>query len=244
MTDADQGRWGFQGVLDSLHWFFHISFERLIGFAIVTYFSGWHYLDAYFSRFNANEWNAWFNDYTVFLYSFFVFADLKNSWAYILAFTVFMVIVGLLSAIKIPDQYGIARIFFGRFLIAAGVLWFLYHLSHDAGERKAEVLLTSTGKRVEVYLTENFRRELEATLDQDSAGFFLNDLTHQGERGKLRLIWRTNDDTIILLAGSNPPTTYRIPNKFIVYIDAKLAEQTIGSTEKTTEAEGGSKEGK
>lgn len=245
MADTDRKDRDFHHVFDSLDWLFHVSLERLIGFAIVTYFSGWQYLDAYFSRFNANEWNAWFNDYTIFLYSFFVLADLKGSWVWIINFVFFMVVVGFLSTIRISDRYSMTGTFIRRFLIAIGVFWFLYHVSHDAGIRKAEALLASDEeRRVEVYLSKQFYGELKKTLDEETANVFLADLIKQSREGTLRLIWRTDDDTIVLLAGHDRPTTYRIPNKFIVYIDAKLSEQGGRGMEQSAEGKGKGKEGK
>lgn len=63
---------------DSFRKVWKVSPENLIGFTVVAYFSGWHYANEYFSYFSVNRSSFSFDDYTVFLYSFFILVSVSD----------------------------------------------------------------------------------------------------------------------------------------------------------------------
>ena len=231
MNCSNKSLFGFKGTLDSLQWLFDVPLGRLIGFAIVSYFSGWHYLNAYFLHFNVNRWSYSFDDYTIFLYSFFMLVELPNIlWPVtydVLMAPIFLFICLLLSAIKPPERFLTAKNIVGRLLIAVGSLWCLYEFSVEAGHISAdEVSRDLENRRILLTLTEDFHKSVEEWRDVNYANQLSAELRLAGRQGRLGLIWRNSNETLILLndADGKPVTTYRIPNRFIVLIDAKMED--------------------
>ena len=72
MTNPPVVRLSTDQSVRSLQAFFRVSLSNLGAFAVVAYFSGWHYVNAYFSFFNVNRSSFTFDNYTIFLYCFFV----------------------------------------------------------------------------------------------------------------------------------------------------------------------------
>ena len=229
MSRPDERRWGFQGIIDSLQWLFHVTLERLVGFAIVAYFSGWHYLDAYFSHFKVDTWIPSFDDYTIFLYSFYVLVTLPDilrqlEFDVVMA-AVLLCVCFLFSAAKFPERFDTAKSFMGRLLMAAGGLWCLYVFSIEAGQMKAaEVSRDLEKRRIILTLTKEFRQELRASRNVYYADQFFEELEVASREGRVGLIWRSSNETLILLHNSTAKRAiaYRIPNKFVALIDANM----------------------
>ena len=121
---------------------FQIPIESLTGLAIAAYFSGWNYVNEYFAFFDVNRSSFVFNDYTIFLYSFFVITKVPSIVAAgtlksILGLATLLVTIVVLASRfhRRPSSFvSLIR----RLLIVATGLTFVYLFSIEAGRIDAE----------------------------------------------------------------------------------------------------------
>ena len=245
MTNTKKERLNPERIRDLLQWLFHVPLERLFGFAIGAYFSGWHYLDAYFSHFNVNSWNYAFNDYTIFLYSFFTLVEVPSVLLHSISENWMLDRVGLVVLILIVTCVNLAENLtekfewyhgikntIGRPAVAITVLACLYIFSAEAGHINAcEVSLNLNNRRIRLTLTKDFEKEFKGWHSRrDHANYAdqsLEELDAAARDDRLGLIWRSGTETLVLLKDDETgrSVTYRIPNKFVTLIDAKIESE-------------------
>lgn len=244
MNCTKRKRWDSKRIPDLLRGLFDVSLERLAGFAIAAYFSGWNYLDAYFSHFNVNSWTYAFNDYTIFLYSFFVLVKVRDvlwqslqDWMINAPGLVILALIVscLLLAVNLTEKrqkYDALKNFVGKLATAIAGLGCLYVFSIEAGRISArEVSQDLDTRRIILTLAEGFEKQLDtwytARGKENHAEHLLAELDAAGEDKRLGLIWRSNSETLVLLTNEagEPETTYRIPNQFVTLIDAKMEKE-------------------
>lgn len=244
MASTNRKHWDPTRIPDFLRWLFHVPLERLVGFAIGAYFSGWHYLDTYFWHFNVHSWTYAFNDYTIFLYSFFVLVKVPHvllqslqHWMMTLAALVILILIAscLLLAVNLPEKHRkheALKNFIGRLVIAIAGLACLYVFSVEAGRIRADEVSRNLDKRrIILTLAKGFEKELDtwytARGQENYADQLLAELNAAGRDKRLGLIWRSSSETLVLLIDElgQPETTYRIPNEFVTLIDAKMGEE-------------------
>ena len=213
---------------------FRTSLESLAGLAIIAYFAGWNYVNEYFSSFNVNRSSFVFNDYTVFLYSFFVILEIPRT---IIAGTLnslfgiaALILTFLGMAINFRGQHEPLRsaILIRRaFLIVCGFT-FIYLFSIEAGRLDAQQVSQGNARQIDMTVTQDFYKALSAQHGKALADLQMNDLNDANHNNALALIWRNSEETIILhfdtTEGTNhgqPIATYRIPNEFIALLETK-----------------------
>lgn len=211
----------------------NLRVENFVVLAVITYFSGWFYVYSYFSHFGINQASLPFDQYTVFLYSFFVLIKLP---ILIWSFTGFALagvgaLLGILvvSALDVPERIsGIVRPIRRLLVIALG-FGCLYFFSTEAGSIDARnVLYENEGRAISITLTKGVEDALAKQFDKDRARLLMTELRSKGKDGGLGLIWRNSYETVVLEYETNVGpghgcaiATYRFPNEFVALIKSK-----------------------
>ena len=209
---------------------FRISIENLTGLAIATYFSGWNYVNEYFAFFNVNRSSFAFNDYTIFLYSFFVIAKVPlivaaGTLKSFLGLTFLIVTLTILATEfhKCPPALiALAR----RLLVVATGLAFVYLFSIEAGRIDAERVSQGQARQIDVTLAPSFFRAYEEQYGERRSAIWRKDLLQANQNDAFALIWRNTEETLLLqfdtTEGCNhgkPTVTFRVPNDHIVLLE-------------------------
>lgn len=223
----------YKHTIDMFRWLLNLRVENFIAFAVVAYFSGWHYVNTYFSSFGINRSSISFESYTVFLYSFYVVVEIPTMLAlfppdsrYAFATLVALLIV---SGIEFPDSVHASVRLLQRTVVVALGIGSLYFFSIAAGSSDAkQVIHDKRARPVTITFTEDVKKALEAQYDTRYANDVVDELREAGRLGALALIWRSSEETVILQydtaegAGHGSPiATYRIPNQFIALIESR-----------------------
>ena len=213
-----------------------LSLERLGALAVLAYFSGWQYVNAYFSYFNVNRSSYAIDDYTVFLYFFYVIVTLPNvlisgSVQSIVA-VLLLALAFFLSAIKFRGAPHRLLNSLRLALLLAAAFGALYLFSIEAGTRAAHDVARGRARAVEVTLTPAFWYAYATHHSTDHKQALKDDLSRANNNDALAVVWRNNDETLILqyddTAGTshgNPIGVYRISNDFISLIQTKWRAQ-------------------
>lgn len=230
-------------ISDSFQRISKISLERFVGFAVVAYFSGWHYVNTYFSDFNVNRSGFSFDDYTVFVYSFFVLVKapaifLSGTWDALRGTGSREAVLGVIALIAMilvsAMQFG-ERIHAGvdlaRRIVLVGLgFGFLWGFSVEGGHMDARAVMSGDARGVEVTLTSSFFKEFRMQRGNEDVMAYKEDLNDYNLCGSLALLWRDNHETLILRFESadseiygEPASIYRLPNRFIALIETTIA---------------------
>lgn len=226
-------------ISDSFQRISKISLERFVGFAVVAYFSGWHYVNTYFSDFDVNRSGFSFDDYTVFLYSFFVLVKapeifLAGTWGALRGTGSFEAFCGtfalitmiLVSALRFGGRIHAGADLARRIALVALGFGFLWGFSVEGGHMDARAVMSGGARGVEVTLTSDFYRKLGTQRGSDYVAAYKDSLKQDNVSGGLALLWRNDHETLLLRFESvdaenhgSLTNIYRIPNKFIAFIE-------------------------
>lgn len=227
---------------DSFRRISKISLERFAGFAVVAYFSGWNYVNTYFSDFDVNRSGFSFDDYTVFLYSFFVLVKapeifLSGVWDALhgtrsaaaigaIALVAMLLVSALRFGQRIHANADLAR----RIVLVALGFGFLWGFSVEAGHMDAQAVKARNARGVEVTLTSDFYETLTTQRSADYAVAYKDAFARDNKCGTLALLWRNDYETLVLRFESAAAEThgdltsvYRFPNKYIAFIETTMA---------------------
>ena len=221
----------------SLRWLFSPKLESLVAFAIIAYFSGWNYVNTYFDAFGINRSSLSFDQYTIFLYSFFVILEIPGIT--ISGEPRFFLGIGallgclVLAAVDSPKVQQPLFSYARKILIAGLGIGCVYFLSCEAGAREASsVKDQKESRKVSVTFTETVESALASLYDPVRGRFLICQLRQAGLNDGLALIWRNSDETVILrystTAGAdaeNALATYRVSNDHIALIESKVMER-------------------
>ncbi len=226
-------RFNLDGISRSLRWPRHLRVEMFIGFAIIAYFCGWHYVNTFFSHFGINRSSLSFDHYTVFLYSFFVLVKLPSILisATPNAFKGLACLFFLLAISAIDIRVSLYKLTrsIQRLLAAAGAIAFLYYFSVEAGNVDArQIIVAKEARPVSVTLTGDVGDSLSTQYDTKYSDTWISEFRDAGRDGALALIWRNSEETVLLqydtaIGASHgaPVATYRIPNDFVALIESR-----------------------
>lgn len=219
----------FQGLL-------RLRVENFIVFAIVAYFSGWLYVNYFFSEFGINRSSFTFDHYTVFVYFFYVLIKVPGmllGWTLNWELNPFLGLVTLLgalvvSAIRLTRERIPALDLAQRVLVVLLGFGCIFFFSIEAGIRDARgVIDERKAREVSIVLTKDIEDAYARQFNPAHAKFVLCDLAAAGDNGALALVWRTSEETLILRYDdtvgadhSTPIATYRIPNEYIALIES------------------------
>jgi hypothetical protein len=207
-----------------------ISASSIPTLAIIAYFSGWQYVNEYFSSFNINRSSFSFTDYTTFTHSFSVLA---NMFPLITGFDVDMLkwllpilllIIGPVLVKRISKK--LPRLTILNIWSWACLITALFYLSQQAGELDANKVKNGNARPVEIVLSESFKKNLMATGGKEWAAQRIEEINRASKNKALALIWRNSNETILLLLGDSgdtykkPIEVLRINNGDIVAIFA------------------------
>lgn len=237
MSDDKRIGMGYRHAADMFRRLFSLPIETFVAFAIIAYFSGWHYVNSYFSMFGINRSSISFDNYTVFLYSFYVLAEIPSMlvtfktdarWA-------FATLIAMLfaSAIDFSPLHRPIVHFFQRIVVVVLGISSLFFFSVAAGTSDAEqVLYQKMARPVTITFTEKLKKSWETQYDAAYADVAWREFREAGRLGAFALIWRNSDETVILqyetAAGEGhgaPVAVHRIPNQFIAVVEPKLMEK-------------------
>jgi len=213
-----------------------LSAKAIPAFAIFAYFSGWLYLNEYFSEFGINRSSYGFSDYTTFLYLSSVIAKILemlidlNLEVYKAILAVLIMVSGPILSKKLPK-------FMPRMLILRVWVWFwlsvaLSFVSIEAGRVDAQKVFNKDAQSVKVYLTKSFKEEIAASYGNEYAEVRISEILEANEKGALALIWRNANEIILLMYGvsgqfhGKPLEILRINNRFIVCVITNVDDPT------------------
>ncbi|MDE2792196.1 MAG: hypothetical protein OXI81_17490 [Paracoccaceae bacterium] len=217
----------FEGLL-------RLRVENFIAFAIVAYFSGWLYVNYFFSEFGINRSSFSFDHYTVFVYFFYVLIKVPE---FVLAISPnsFFGAMALIGAVLTSTiRFTTARIpvldVAQRAVVISLIFGCMFFFSIDAGQRDARSVIDERNARaVSVVFTKEIEEAYAKQFTPLHATFVLCDLAAASDQNALALVWRSSDETLLLryetTEGADregPIATYRIPNQFIAVIESKL----------------------
>jgi hypothetical protein len=209
-----------------------IASSALPTLAIISYFSGWQYVNEYFSSFNINRSSFSFNDYTVFTYSFSVAVNLPK-----------IIVVYKLSALKWIGP--LLLLFIGPYIVKGlsskiirlsllriwSWLWLLVALffsSQQAGAIDAKKVMEGNARAVDIIFSKTFKENLIISKGEPWADQKISEIQKAAKNNALVLIWRSSNDTILLIFGSSgdnhgkPIEILRINSKEIVSTITKI----------------------
>ena len=240
---------------DSFRRISKMSLERFVGFAVVAYFSGWIYVNEYFSGFNVNRSGFSFDDYTVFVNSFFVLVkaheiflsgmrDALYATGSAAAIGVIALLAMLLvSALRFGRRIYVCADLARRIVLVALGFGFLWGFSVKAGQMDAEAVKSGQARGVEVTLTSDFYETLTTQRGADYAAAYKGRFVQDNVSGSLALLWRNDYETLILRFESadaetcgDPTTIYRFPNSYIAFIETTIAVSSEAESQDETES--------
>lgn len=208
-----------------------IAGNSLPTLAIVAYFSGWQYVNEYFSAFGINRSTFSFTDYTTFLYAFSVVTkapslicelNLKSS---IGIFSLLMLIMG-------PIFMRQLKVNFNRFPLLKAWSWIwlilaLFFISQEAGKIEAKKTLNKEARQVEVFFSESYKKNLIAVEGKEYGKQKFEELLEASHLGAFAIIRKDANETILLQFGTKgdhheiPLDILRVNNNHIVSITYK-----------------------
>lgn len=207
-----------ENLLGLLNRSLRISARALPTLAIIAYFSGWQYVNQYFSSFNINRSSFSFTDYTTFTYSFSVFANIVPM---ILKFGIrtfswfvplFMLITGPILAKRLNKR--LPRLTILSIYSWACLITMLFFMSQQAGELDADKVKNGNARPVELVFSKSFKNNLISSRGRLWADQRIKELNRASKNKALALIWRNSDETILLLLGDSGDL-YRTPIEVI-----------------------------
>ncbi len=185
--------------------------------AILSYFSGWVYINEYFSTFKINRSSVTIDDYTIFVHFFFVIKKIITSIFYLKNSCLFLFIIAsiliLTAGLFLYDrQY----LFFKNKIISSAFIWIwliisIFIISKEAGRIDAIEVSKGTDKKVDIIFTESFKKslvtsapinEVQKTSLSDNeiyAKTRLKSLQKKIEHKAIQLIWRNANESIFLI---------------------------------------------
>jgi len=207
-----------------------ISAGSIPTLAIIAYFSGWQYVNEYFSSFDINRSSFSFTDYTTFTYSFSVLANIVplitefdlNILKWLLP--ILLLIIGPILANRLSKKLPrltILTIWSWVCLITA-----LFYMSQQAGALDANNVKRGNARPVQIVLSESFKKNLIVTMGKEWTTQRIEEINRASKNKALALIWRNSNETILLLLGDTgdrykkPIEIQRINNSDIVVIFA------------------------
>jgi hypothetical protein len=199
--------------------------------AITAYFSGWQYVNQYFSEFGINKSSFSFNDYTVFTYLFSVVTKIPQMIrTFNIEFikSVFLVLLIFICPLLIERTFRPEL----RKLSLTVCTWSLlilslFFISQEAGTIDANKVFKREARPVDVYFTESLKNQLKFNKDENWASERIAGLRNASDLGAIGLIWRNKEETILLIFGTDgdlhgePLEILRLSNKYIVSIFTK-----------------------
>ena len=246
-------------ILESFQSFFTIRVESFVAFAIIAYFSGWQYVNAYFSYFNVNRSSFSFDDYTIFLYFFYVLVKLPQillaGTSDSIAGITFLIVMVLVSSIGFSKPIHIAINLVQRIVIVGLGIGCLFSFSLEAGRIEADrVAIQGQARPISIVLSKEFIADMVEYRGQAYTDEWITMMKNWDDRGALGLIWRNSNETMLQIYETQgpglgrPAETYRIPNRFIVSIKSKSVQLNLlatgqPDTRKLEKPEGSSPEG-
>lgn len=205
-----------------------ISAGALPTLAIIAYFSGWQYVNEFFSSFSINRSSFSFTDYTTFTYSFSVLANIvplilnfKFQVFYWLVPTVFLFAGPRIvrSITKQTTQNSVLITWSWVCLITA-----LFFLSQQAGALDAQKVKNTQARPVKLILSKSFKNNLISIKGENWANQRMDAINKASNNGALALIWRNSNETILLIFGTSgkflkkPMEVLRLNNKDITAV--------------------------
>ena len=209
---------------------FRVTPMELSTFAIVVYFAGWWYKNAFISSFGVNPSSMTMPVHTVFIHAFSVVTaipdvvtdldNLKSIVVPVILLLLFLlclrrglIYIGRKRNVRLLGR-SIASSWFGRLFGWALLLYVVYSISIAAGSQEATELSATGGKRAVVL----FDSSLIADSSPESVK--LRRITEDSEQKKIGLVWRDSNETILVRLGSqNVVVEYlRIDNEHIAVL--------------------------
>ena len=184
-----------------------IATSALPTLAIFAYFSGWQYVNEYFSTFGINRSSFAFSDYTVFVYMFSVVAKfpemiLSFSGEFLLGIAAILAtLAGPVAAPRLPRVW--PRMLLLRLWVWIGLALAVFFVSQLAGRLDAQSVLDGHARTVNLFFTPDFEKHLAANLGKNGATQRVQEIRKASEKGALALIWRSANETILLLYGTS-----------------------------------------
>ena len=228
---------------NALRWLLSIRLETFVALAIIAYFSGWHYVNTYFDSFGVNRSSFSFDDYTIFLYSFFVLVELPNI---LVSFTSnalkgvgSLLAMFLISAIEILESVHASERILQRTAITGLGIGCRCYFSIEAGRSDAQqVIYEKQARSVSITFTEDVGKALTVQYDKDYACILVDEIRKAGRCGAHALIWRNSQETMIMQYDSASEqnqliiqcATYRIADQFVALIES-IRERNIDSSD-------------
>ena len=208
-----------------------ITGKMLPTLAIVAYFSGWQYVNEYFSSFNINRSSFSFNDYTVFTYSFSVIAAVPKI---LIQFSVHLLLwlLPFVTLLLGPHLVKLLPRSLPRMMILKIWSWFflivgLFFVSQQAGRYDGSYIKENGARSSQVILSKSFLEDMKANMGENWAKQKVEEITRASKNSALALIWRNGSESIFLMFGSTgklhgkPLEIIRINNNSIVSTHAK-----------------------
>lgn len=214
---------------------FVLSLKILPIFAILAYFSGWSYVNEYFSEFGINRSTIAFSDYTTFLHSFSValiipelFTSIDFLKDFLKSIWLILLILCIVLFIMFKKNYqfeSFQELLILRILILLLVLISINQVSKGAGLLDAKRVIDGENIRaVNLYFSKSFYEDLSDQTDEAFARGRINSIVEAAEYNALGLLWRNSNESIFLrysLVGGNKgdlQEVIRISNKYITSI--------------------------
>ena len=222
----DRMRELFEGLL-------RLRVENFIVFAIIAYFSGWLYVNYFFSEFGINRSSFSFDHYTTFVYFFYVLIKLPDFVLAISLNSIFglIALIGALviSTITVTTNRIPVLDLAQRIAVISLIFGCIFFFSIDAGQRDARNVIDERYARaVSVVFAKDIEEAFAKQFTPLHATFVLCELAAAGDNNALALVWRSSEETLLLryetTVGADreaPIATYRIPNQFIAFIKSK-----------------------
>ena len=225
---------GFDRMKEVFEGLLRLRVENFVIFAIIAYFSGWLYVNYFFSEFHINRSSFSFDNYTIIVYFFYVLIKAPD-FLFSMSFNSFFGLLTLIgafvvSAIRFTKNRIPALDLVQRVAMTLLIFLCIFYFSIDAGQRDARSIIYEGRTRpVSIVFTKDIEEAYASQFTPRHATFMLCELTAAGDLGGLALVWRSSEETLILryrgVEGTNRPdpiSTYRIPNQFIALVESKM----------------------
>ena len=214
-------------ISDSFQKISEVSLERLVGFAVVAYFCGWHYVNAYFSYFSVNRSSFSFGDYTVFIYLFFVLVNapdvlyegtwgaVRDAWNAVrdegvwgavckmrvsaaAIGVVFLIAMLLVSALRFGRRIPAGADLARRIVLVVLGVGFLRGFSIASADMDARAVASGNARIADITLTPDFYRELTAQRSKEDVDEYKSRLQQDNKCRALAVLWRNDHETLVL----------------------------------------------
>ena len=203
--------------------------DLIIFFAIISYFTGWVYLNEYLRHFGLYLANLNVPFYYIFVFSYPPLLDViyrlpDPTWEMVcrLLVSLLVLVVSILicmAAYKVSLMVG----HFALALFFLAIIFISFYSAVDTSKNHAGFVLNGGGKCIRFFFNEDIMK---------SHGDFVPTLLKANEKNHLRLVWRTSEEVYAVNVGSQcgqgtnelVKPTYRIP------VSSFLFSEVVGNT--------------